>query len=1186
LTLDERHYLIFQIIADRLSLEKTDVEDAVLDKNQLQLIDHFFAINGSTSLICHYEEPKETRFTKTAKTCLNIIDNTDVSLNGITLYFVRNSSEIEITTDNMSQEVNFSYYDCQTESILKAVNKQFSILFVPILNSLSDTNWGKLSGKNGRLDKIDFLGKLSNFVTILNGAQDSLDDQFYLVKCESYDLTSIQIPTDFLSVCNNHEAFDAIEGIVRIWMKQIEQILTESDQIRSEFNDIGPRHELEFWKKRTSKFNYLIDQLKTHEVKAALGVLLAAKSRIIYKWRELDKRITDCVNEAKDNVKYLYTLDKFTDPLYNCDPVLMLNYIPGLVNAIKMIHSISRYYNTSERMASLFFKVTNQMIIACRAYVTCKGTHTIWSQSEQEVIKKLDDCIKLNHEYQKIYQNTKQQLAEDPNSRQFNFSEMYIFGKFDNFTKRCQKIIDIFNSINSYSSLHDSNIEGLESLTGRLCDTEELIKSGSYDYLDTLNVDFDQDYDQFKRSLNELHLCLVTFFDSQFERIFNTYRALTMIKRIEKLKLPNIDTREKYDQIIDHYAKDIEIVGKIFIKSRQDPPIARDLPPMSGRIVWARQLYNRLAQPMDIFSQNNSIMHHTDAGSIIRAYNKVCHRLVEYELIHHKSWLSQIENAIQGIHDTVLAINPETNEYFVNFDYNILMIIRETECMKKYELETPTDCECLIVRQEEFKRHYDKLKFLLKKNAILRSKISQPYENLLNYRLNSIDQVLKPGLTNITWVSPNLEEFINEVSRSLDFFELILNRASDLVTYRIEAVFNDMKNTTLCEVNENEPIHIEEFLLKTQELCEDGAAQLALKSKNIEDAAQDLVEVLYPYEILIEVENNPNEENSEEPQAQDEHQKRAESIYSQKLTVTQLKQKRRREQITQFNELSRDLLAFFNLKNLDTLVKLIKTTLEKLQNRLGAWDRKNYAISRPAGIRPTFKCYSVLDKPNIQVKPTLDEIQKTLNKAVQHIVGVSKSVFQWEQEKRSKPILEGTQSMLKNQISEAHESDNEIIEKDHANKLFKYAESDEASSEDETQNYQNSYFKAVSDNKEIVKIINILLTSIIQSENDVFNKLDIFKKYDYIWLTSCDENIKQFLSKEVISVLDFENKIKDFENLIDEVNMLPSSISIDAIALITDKLKLTLTNEIKVWKQAYGEACSNLYKNNEVDFKY
>lgn len=35
----------------------------------------------------------------------------------------------------------------------------------------------------------------------------------------------------------------------------------------------------------------------------------------------------------------------------------MLDAIPGLINAIKMIQSISQYYNTSEKISSLFVKV-------------------------------------------------------------------------------------------------------------------------------------------------------------------------------------------------------------------------------------------------------------------------------------------------------------------------------------------------------------------------------------------------------------------------------------------------------------------------------------------------------------------------------------------------------------------------------------------------------------------------------------------------------------------------------------------------------------------------------------------------------------------------------------------------------------------------------------------------------------
>ncbi len=114
----------------------------------------------------------------------------------------------------------------------------------------------------------------------------------------------------------------------------------------------------------------------------------------------------------------------------------MLEGIPGMINAIRMINSYSRYYNTSDRMTALFVKVTNQMITACRAHITDSGFHKVWDQETSAVLKKLADCKKLNQEYQACFQRTKEKLKDHPEEKPFDFSEMYIFGKFNNFCRR------------------------------------------------------------------------------------------------------------------------------------------------------------------------------------------------------------------------------------------------------------------------------------------------------------------------------------------------------------------------------------------------------------------------------------------------------------------------------------------------------------------------------------------------------------------------------------------------------------------------------------------------------------------------------------------------------------------------------------------------------------------------------
>ncbi len=47
------------------------------------------------------------------------------------------------------------------------------------------------------------------------------------------------------------------------------------------------------------------------------------------------------------------------------------------------------------------------MITACKSHITDRGRETVWSQTRDEVLKKLRDCLTLNDEYQKNFHKTK-----------------------------------------------------------------------------------------------------------------------------------------------------------------------------------------------------------------------------------------------------------------------------------------------------------------------------------------------------------------------------------------------------------------------------------------------------------------------------------------------------------------------------------------------------------------------------------------------------------------------------------------------------------------------------------------------------------------------------------------------------------------------------------------------------------
>ena len=70
--------------------------------------------------------------------------------------------------------------------------------------------------------------------------------------------------------------------------------------------------------------------------------------------------ITDAMNETKDKVKYLESLKRHLDQLYSgATPVSIMNTaLPGLLNAVKQMDSISRFYARSGFLGLLFAKVS------------------------------------------------------------------------------------------------------------------------------------------------------------------------------------------------------------------------------------------------------------------------------------------------------------------------------------------------------------------------------------------------------------------------------------------------------------------------------------------------------------------------------------------------------------------------------------------------------------------------------------------------------------------------------------------------------------------------------------------------------------------------------------------------------------------------------------------------------------
>ena len=105
---------------------------------------------------------------------------------------------------------------------------------------------------------------------------------------------------------------------------------------------------------------------------------------------------------------------------------------------------------------------------------------------------------------------------------------------------------------------------------------------------------------------------------------------------------------------------------------------------------------------------------------------------------------------------------------------------------------------------------------MVQENERIRGKVPELFSALMEPHLERVDEIISPGLTVLRWTSLNLESYLRSVRAALQELELLVERVSDTHEFRIEGVLQDIQSTVLCELPDNEPWTVDEFVNRTQ----------------------------------------------------------------------------------------------------------------------------------------------------------------------------------------------------------------------------------------------------------------------------------------------------------------------------------------------------------------------------------
>ncbi|CAG5121565.1 unnamed protein product, partial [Candidula unifasciata] len=387
--MDERHWWIAGKIRESFKLGNVGnlafLESFMCQENILSKVNLFLKAGGPCRLFFYSSKSLVSDITTNEIQCTgNLATLKDIDLNNVTvLYFLRNKTDKDVDSVKMERDI---YCGELKQNTVGTLNSLLVDIYLPLIKAQKE--WGHCSEE----DQTNLMLSMDKFVTALNETSASVSPSRQTVLRQPENLVEQDFKMQRIAALDP-QLISEYEELVSDWISTIETILNDTADDRILDPNANSLSELEKWRRRQRLLAGVTEQLKGKECKVVLAVLITAKSKLLKKWKVIDASITDGLNDAKDKVKYMESLKRHLDKMcQNASPTNMISHVlPGLMNSMKQMDSVSRFYARSGFLGVLLTKVTNQLVQICKEYIkqhtwnVLEDRDELWDKIAEEV---------------------------------------------------------------------------------------------------------------------------------------------------------------------------------------------------------------------------------------------------------------------------------------------------------------------------------------------------------------------------------------------------------------------------------------------------------------------------------------------------------------------------------------------------------------------------------------------------------------------------------------------------------------------------------------------------------------------------------------------------------------------------------------------------------------------------------
>ncbi|XP_039735198.1 dynein axonemal heavy chain 10 [Pteropus medius] len=606
------------------------------------------------------------------------------------------------------------------------------------------------------------------------------------------EMPSISVEGEVSYLAADPETMDILEQCVINWLDQISAAI--ESQLKKTPQGNGPLAEIEFWRERNATLSALHEQTKLPIVRKVLDVIKEADSMLVANLQPVLTELFKLHMEASDNVRFLSTVERhFKNITHGSSFHVVLETIPAMMSALRMVWIISRHYNKDERMVPLMERVAWEIAErVCRVV----NLRTLFKENRASAQHKTSEARDTLCMWKKAYFDTRAKIEASGREARWEFDRKRLFERTDYMATICQDLYDILQVMEEFYNIFGPELKAVTGDPKRiddvLCRVDSLVTPMENLTFDPFNIKSSQYWkyviDDFRIEVLIIEKEAKNFIDESFKTLRSAEAAFDMLLKFKHIRSREAINRQmmmKFNDILAQYCKEIDIVHKIFVQNLDNPPLCKSQPPVAGAVHWERSLFFRIKHTILRFQEVEEILDSERGAEVKQKYLEVGRMMKGYEDMKYEQWRDTTEQVLPALMKKSLLAKVSADDatgsdrgtvFAINFSPALREIINETKYFEQLGFHIPELARNVALQEDKFLRYTEGIQSMLDHYHTLTGTLNEAEAVLLDEHSQELVRVFRSGHKRLNWNSLGIADYITRCKQAIGKFESLVHQ--------------------------------------------------------------------------------------------------------------------------------------------------------------------------------------------------------------------------------------------------------------------------------------------------------------------------------------------------------------------------------------------------------------------------